>query len=266
MRLLAGLGLAGLVLGTAGIVEPSGAVEFAPHRAVYDLTLARSSQSSDISDVSGTMTFEWGDSCDGWTVNQRSLMNFIYRSGEQLELGWSLVSWEAKDGLRYRFFVRKLENGDPSGEFRGEARLGGEGKDGAVEYRVPAQKTVKLPPGTLFPTIHTAKLLQAASAGKRMLWALVFDGSDEDGLFGVSAVLGPKHPPAANSRWPLLAGSSWRVGLAFFAHTGQAPEPEHEQSLRLYDNGVVDDLILDYGDFRVAARLRDLQKIAPPPC
>lgn len=266
MNLLARLGLAGLALGAVGSLEPAMAIELAPHRAIYDLSLARSSQSSEIANVTGTMTFEWGDACDGWTVNQRSLMSFAYRSGEELELAWSLVSWEAKDGLRYRFFVRKAENGESKTEFRGEARLDGVGKGGVAEYRIPAARQVTLPAGTLFPTAHTVKVLEASQAGQRLVWAHVFDGSDEDGLFGVSAVLGAVRTSDADARWPLLAGPSRHVGLAFFASSGQAAAPEHEQSLRLYDNGVVDALVLDYGDFRVSAKLRDLEKASPPPC
>src|SRR5262249_54438411 len=149
MSLLARLGLAGFVLGVASTLHPAAAIELAAHRAIYDLSLARSSQGSDVTGVSGTMTVEWGEACDGWTVNQRWLMTCAYRTGDQLELAWSLVSWESKDGLRYRFFVRKSENGESKTELRGEARLDGVGKSGVAEYKVPAQKKVDLPAGTL---------------------------------------------------------------------------------------------------------------------
>lgn len=259
------LGFAGAVIGMA---TPAASVEVVSHRAIYDLRLARSNEMSGIVDMSGTMSFEWSDACDGWTVSQRSLMSFVYRSGEQLDVAWTLVSWEAKDSLRYRFFVRKLENGELTSELRGDARLDGAGKGGVAQYRLPEEKTVTLPPGTLFPTAHSLQLLREIEAGRRVFWAEVFDGSDEEGLFGVNAAIGGRRGvPDVAPKWPLLAaGPSWHIDLAFYSMAGQAAAPEHEQHLRLHANGIVDELTLDYGDFSIAATMRDLQKLNTPPC
>jgi hypothetical protein len=71
----------------------------------------------------------------------------------------------------------------------------------------------------------------------------------------------------ADARSPLLiAGPSWHVALAFFPATGQGAEPEHEQALRIHANGVVEDLVLDYGDFTVIATLKKLEKLPPADC
>ena len=88
-------------------------------------------------------------------------------------------------------------------------------------------------------------------------------------MFGVNAVISDRREPqgVADARSPLLvAGPSWHVALAFFAATGQAAEPAHEQSLRLHANGVVEDLVLDYGDFTVSASLQKIEKLPPPKC
>ncbi len=249
--------------------SPALAVEIMPHRAVYEMSLARTGTGSAIVDVAGVMTFEWADSCDGWTVNQRSAMTFVYNTGEQVKLGWSLVSWEAKDGLRYRFFVRQLQDGEVKEELRGEARLDGVGAAGTARYSLPKANTVALPAGTLFPTAHTVMLLERAAAGELLVWAKVFDGSDESGLFGVNAVIGPpraKPQGAAAPMSPLTAGPVRHVDLAFFAATGQAAEPEHEQNLDMHDNGVVEYLVLDYGDFEVIAKLSEIERLTPPGC
>ena len=148
-------GLLGVVLWSAG---PAFAVEFAPHKAVYDLSLGRTSSGSEIADVSGVMTYEFADACDGWTVSQRSAMTFVYSNGEELQLGWSMVSWESKDGLRYRFYARQMQSGKEKEEFRGEARLNGVGDGGMAKYTSPSSYEVKLPAGTLFPTAHSFKL------------------------------------------------------------------------------------------------------------
>lgn len=260
--------LAGVVL-CVSTAAPALGVEVTPHRAIYDMTLQSSRGGSDIADVSGTMQFEWGDACDGWTVDQRSIMTFLYNSGDEVDLGWNMVSWESKDGLRYRFYVRKFQNGEMYEELRGDARLDGPGKGGVADYTLPDTKRVHLPTGTLFPSAHSLLLLEQAEAGKTFLWAHVFDGSDVEGLFGVNAVISDRREPegVSDARSPLLiAGPSWHVALAFFPATGQGAEPEHEQGLRLHANGVVEDLVLDYGDFSVGATLKRVEKLPPSGC
>lgn len=260
----------GLALVVACLIPgAAAAVEVTPHRAIYRMALQSSHASSDIADVSGTMQFEWADSCDGWTVDQRSVMTFLYNSGDSVDLGWNLVSWESKDGARYRFYVRKFQSGEVYEELRGAARLASDGSGGTADYSLPAERQVTLPAGTLFPTAHSLALLANAEAEKPFLWANVFDGSDEEGLFGVGAVIGQRREAgtAAEGRSPLLAAApSWYVSLAFYPATDDSPVPEHEQYLRLHANGVVEDLVLDYGDFTVSATLTKVEALPPAGC
>jgi hypothetical protein len=244
------------------------AAEVAPHRAVYDLSLDTSRSHGEVIDVSGTMLFEWADSCDGWSVTQRTAMSFTYQSGETVDLGWNVVTWESKDGLRYRFFIRNLENGEVKDEYRGEAHLDGRGKGGIADYSLPKKRAVTLPAGVLFPTAHTVELMKRVDAGDKFFWATVFDGFDNDGLSDISAVIATrlKTEASAGSRFPLLAaGPSSRVSLAFYGRNNQGAEPEHEQVLRLHQNGVVEEITLDFGNFSVAGKLKEL-KALPPPC
>src|SRR3546814_14946374 len=91
-------------------------------------------------------------------------MTFLYNTGDEVDLGWNLVSWESKDGLRYRFYVRKFQNGEMYEELRGDARLDGAGKPGIARYTLPAPKQVELPVGPLFPPAPRLALLEAAAA------------------------------------------------------------------------------------------------------
>ena len=244
------------------------AAQVVPHRAAYQLSLDRASSASDVVDVTGTMDFEWADSCNGWTVKQKSLMTVGYSTGESAELGWNLLSWEAKDGLKYRFLVRDLQGGTMTDQFKGEAALDGPGRGGKAVYSVPEKKVVRLPPGTLFPTAHSLKLLQNAEADHTLLWEMVFDGSDAKGLFGVNAVISRRRAQENGGKLtsPLLATPAWRINLAYFAPEGQAAEPQNEQHIDIHDNGVVDLLIIDYGTFRVRARLTKIEPLRAPAC
>lgn len=242
------------------------AFEGVPHQAVYDLALSSGGGNGEISDVSGSMLYAWEDACDGWNVTQRTAMTFTYASGQAVELAWSMTTWEAKDGLRYRFFVRKQENGQVTEEYRGEARLDGPGKRGVVTYTLPAESTVELPAGTVFPTGHGMQLIDRSAAGEKFYWATVFDGSDAAGLFDVNAVVTASYERDAGAgRLPLLAAKpSWRMHLAYFGHDGDAAEPNHEQVIRMHGNGVVESIDLDYGDFIVRGTLQKLEKLDSP--
>jgi hypothetical protein len=243
--------------------------EFVSHRAAYDMRLSHSANGGEVTDVRGEMTYEWTEACDGWTTAQQSQMRFFYQDGREVELGWKLSSWESKDGLRYRFFVRNFTDDKQTTEFKGEASLDGPGKGGIAHFTSPKGLTLTLPAGTLFPTAHTFTLLRHLKAGDRLLYATVFDGTDEKGLFDISAVLAGTPPPdaAAAKLSPLLAeGPIYRIGLAFFAPGGNQSTPEHEQTLSVYGNGIVGNLTLDYGAFTVDAVLTKLEGLPAPGC
>ncbi len=262
------LSLATVSLCLSGGWFPAIAFETVPHRAIYGLSFGGSNGRGDVVDVTGTMAFELEDSCDGWSVTQRMVMSFAYSSGDTIDIGWNVVTWEAKDGLRYRFFVRNFEEGEVKEEFRGEARLDGPGRGGVAEYALPEGRTVALPAGTLFPTAHTLELLKRIEAGDPFFWATIFDGFNEDGLSDINAVVtAPRETDArASGRLPLLsAGPSSRVTLAFFDHAEQSAEPEQEQQFLVHMNGVVESITFDFGDFEVDGTLKELKQL-PSPC
>ena len=261
------LGLVALFLCLGGAGVPALAFEIVPHRAVYDLSFAGGKSNSQVVDAKGAMEFEWEDACDGWSVTQRTAMSFSYQTGETVSLGWNLVTWESKDGQRYRFFIRNLENGVVKEEYRGEAHLDGPGQGGVADYTLPEGRKIQLPVGTLFPTAHTVALLKHIEAGETFFWATIFDGFDEDGVSDISAIvtksLGTEAGAAGRS--PLLSAvPSNRVHLAFFKHNDGSTEPEHEQQLRLHMNGIVESIVLDFGDFNVEGKLKELKELRPP--
>jgi EipB-like len=233
------------------------------------MKMSRSTSGSEVIDVRGTMTYEWQDACDGWTTTQESQMKFFYQDGKTVDLGWKLNSWESKDGLRYRFFVSNTTNGKPASEYKGDAKLDGTDKGGSAQFTSPKSETIKLPTGTLFPTAHTITLLNHLKDGDRLLYATVFDGTDDGGPFDISAVLAatPEPEPALAALSPLLAkGPVYRVGLAFFAAGGNQSTPEHEQTLSVYANGIVSRISLNYGSFSVDGVLTKVEGLPAGGC
>lgn len=263
--------LAGLLLWAVPVAEAlAGGVEILPHRAVYRMELSALRGGSGVVDVTGRMDFEWRDACDAWTVSQRMRILVNYGSGEEIDFGLTLNTWESKDGLNYRFFIRQITGGSDSEETRGKAQLDGRGKGGEASLALPDEKTVSLPAGTLFPTEHTKILLESMGREVWPLWQTVFDGSGEGGLYGVSTALVETIEPQTSVAEGLEAiegQPSWRLRLAYFDLSDPvAAEPEQEQALRIYANGVLDELVLDFPEFSVRAVVEELEPLAAPAC
>jgi hypothetical protein len=269
-----GFGPRGVILGAAlaalALPRCAAAFEITPHRALYDLSLRSAKANSGVADAHGSMLLEWGDSCDGWTVEQRYKLTVLYNENGESELSVSFTTWESKDGLTYRFFVRKLRDGDLTDELRGRASIAGAGEAGKATFTQPEQQDIPLPKGTIFPTEHTIEIIKAAEAGKRFFTRDVFDGGEFEGPSEITAVIGAEQPAAAPDAVPPAKADtfkrpSWPVRLAYYKLGSSGSEPDYEVGMRLHSNGVADGMALDYGDFSVKARLTQIEAL-PPGC
>ncbi len=252
--------------------EPDGAIKIAPHRAIYNMTLASAKNGGNINGVTGRMMFEWADTCDGWAVQQNLQLRFTYAEGDESEVNSTVISWEAKDGTRYNFNVRRVTNGKDDEIFRGRATLGSEG--GMAQYTVPKdKKDMALQAGTMFPSAHTREILEKALEKERFFTRNVFDGSDEDGLAIVSAFIGERHDQLKMSELTpelrsnsLLAEKAWPIRLAFFKPESETGESDYEMDLVLQANGVARSMLIDYGDFAVSGILSGLETLPVEGC
>jgi hypothetical protein len=263
-----GVVCAGAMLALAVSVPQAAEAEIATHRALYTMTLAGSKPDSGVTGAKGTMAYQWGESCDGWTVEQRYRLKLIYSESQDVDIVSSFVTWESKDGLRYRFNQKETRNGTLDDEIRGGATLEGPGKGGAADFEKPKAQTIPLPAGALFPSAHTLLLLQQAKAGENFVSRHVFDGAAVEGAVLVTAVIGPKLDPDPEfaKKSPLLNRPGWRVRLAFFPADEKADKPDYELGMVLLDNGISRDMTIDYGDYTIHAKLDDIEALGKPGC
>src|SRR2546430_11018975 len=159
-----------IVLLSAGT---AGAADIAPHRALYTMSLGQTHGDAGVTGAGGTMAYQWGEGCDGWTVEQRYRLKMGYAESPDVSIASNFVTWEARDGLRYRFNQKETRNGTDNDEIRGEAKLDGPDKGGAVEFEKPQPKSLKLPAGVLFPSAHTIFRSEERRVGKecRSRWS-----------------------------------------------------------------------------------------------
>lgn len=255
-----------VVLGLA-VAGSAAAADLAPHRALYTLNLERSDPDSGVSGVSGTMAYDLGETCEAWTVEQRYRLKMEYSEAADVTIASSLESSEAKNGLRYRFDHKETRSGEEE-RTAGTAKLEGRDKGGTVEFDKPLDKKIKLPPLVFFPTAHTAVLIDKATAGENFVSRQVFDGAMADAPVLVSAVIGPRVTPDPDlvRKSPLLDRPGWRVRLAFFPPDQKVEKPDYEISMVLLENGIARDMVIDYGDYAIRARLDDIEPLAKPGC
>jgi EipB-like len=261
--------LAALLLTAAFTIQPAPAANSAPtpvpaqvpaallaHRALYTLTLA-SAKSGDVVAAHGTMGYEVTDACDGWAVRQRLRMTITNSEGQDIEMASDYATWEAKTGLKFRFHVRQMTDTAVTSQTDGEASLQKTGGPGEAHYTTPSDRTNALPAGTLFPMMHTAAIIAAARDKKRFLALPLFDGTDENGVEDSFIVILNWNVPAA-TKWPVLTAlPSTRVRLAFFDHQPNSMTPTYEVGMRYWENGVADEMLMDFGDFVMAAKMTE---------
>jgi hypothetical protein len=246
----------------------SARAEIASHRALYTMSLASAHNDSGVVGAHGTMAYQWGETCDGWTVEQHYKLSINYAEAQDVDIVSNFVTWESTDAQHYRFNQKETRNGAVDEEIRGSANLDGPGKGGTADFEKPKPEAMKLPAGALFPSAHTLMILDKAKAGENFFSRQVFDGATVSGAVLVSAVIGPKIEPDPEmvKKSPLLNRPGWRVRLAFFPADQAAEKPDYELGMLLLDNGISRDMTIDYGDYTIKAKLDDIEPLGKPHC
>lgn len=248
------------------------AAEIATHRALYRLAMVSGSGSGGVVGVDGGMSFEWGESCDGWTVKQRYVMRFSQSEGDDSTITTDYVTWESKNGLEYRFNVKRQADGVETEVVSGNARLEAKGGGGLARFDRPKAGNIVLPAGTLFPTEHSLVLIDKAVAGERFDRSLVFDGSEMTGSAAAATVILKRRPADAGSilEAPLGPDPVWPMKVAFYAAQGTADRgeelPDFEISMDIQANGIVTGLTLVFDHATVRGTLERIEAIEPPDC
>ncbi|MCR6630784.1 MAG: cell envelope integrity EipB family protein [Magnetospirillum sp.] len=262
--------VASVVLGASaglGATAAAGPADLAPHRAIYAMGLSTIKPGAGIAAASGTMSYEFDDSCDGWVVENRIAITYAYTEGGQVLSTTDFITWESKDGLHYKFRMRNTRDGQVTEDVEGAADLKGKGQGGVARFTRPEPISIPLPKGTLFPTEHTLRLLDTARSGGRSFWRVVFDGSGTEGPYEVNALIGsPSQSFAAAGASPLLASQAWPMRLAFFPVSSPDPLPNFEMALTYHPNGVSQQIVQSFKNFSLTGNLQSVEPLPSKRC
>lgn len=236
-------------------------VPLAAHRALYQLTKSSAVAARggrEIAAAHGTMGYEVVDVCDGWATRQRLNMTITNADGQDTDMDSDYATWESKDGLSFRFHMVQKSDSAVTNQTDGSAHLTRTGGVGEVEYRLPKATKATLPAGTLFPMMHTLAIINAAREGRKFLALPLFDGTDDNGFEYSSIAVMDWKPPFQTEHSFLNPLASTRVRIAFFDHTSEDATPTYEVAMRYWENGVADNMVMDFQDFVMSAKLTEL--------
>jgi hypothetical protein len=254
------------------------AVHFAPHRAVYELSMADSTAGSGISGVSGRMVYELnGSLCDGYTQNMRFVTIMTNQEGTETVSDLRNSSWEEADGKKLRFSSTQYQNDELADASQGDAaRTKGSTPVVGVDLIKPKKKRVSLPTDVYFPMQHANTLVQAAKRGLKIFAANLYDGSEKgEKYYSTTTVIGKKYVAGAKTFAASFKGAerlqgvdSWPMAISYFeaGKDKQDQTPAYELSFRYFENGVTSNLKIDYGSFAIKGELKELTFLDPGKC
>ena len=264
MKKTAALLAVALILGSSAVVSTAAYAADAfsalpSYRASFKMSLLKARSDASIVSADGQMFFEWKRVCGGYSYLQKSYTDYVTNEGELQRQELTSDSFESTDGTRYTFHYIDRMDGTLVEEYQGSGTLSLGGKTGVVEYTKPAPAEVELPKGTVFPTIFTLDILNAAKAGKRTASRKVFDGMGDDAQYDANVFIIKERKPDPATPYDdmidpkglLFGHKSWDVSIAFYTDTTVDGLPDYEMSARFYDNGVTSDLLFNYGDIQI---------------
>ncbi len=276
-----GLGLLALALAGSGAfaAAPAGGgapMPLAPHRAVYDLTLADSSGSRAVTGVSGRIAYEFsGDACAGYSLDFRQLAILERQEGEAQQIDIRSATHEDADGSSFRF-RQDTARGDADERVQGVAKRNGAADDAGISVNLtrPERKTFEAAGPIAFPSGHLQRIIAAARAGESTLAVKLYDAA-EDGakVFDTFVVIGKKAPAspdrpieAAARKAGLDKVDRWPVSVSYYTPGSGERTPIYAIAFDLYENGVSGSMRMNYGDFSIRGELRDLEQRGTGAC
>jgi hypothetical protein len=263
--------VAGLISGACFAAAPPvhAAAALAPHRAIYDLTLAKSRGKRPIEAVHGRILYDFsGNACEGYALQFRQVSQIDNGEGKMALSDLRAATWEEGDAKSFRFNSENKVNERVIDTVDGNAGRGTSGV--SVKLSKPQAKSFDLDAKIVFPTEHVRRVIEAAEAAKTLLELSVFDGSESgEKVFSTLAVIGnviapgEKLPDDAAAGNATLAGlKRWPVTISYFeqgnSKTGEQT-PAYAIGFELYENGISRALTLDYGDFVVTGTMSQLE-------
>ena len=263
------LTVATALIATAASALPafSAGMPLAAHRAVYDLSLSTASDRSGITGVKGRIVYEFdGSRCEGYTTRHRIVLRMDTDEFSRLQ-DQQLSTYEDGDGSLFRFVSKTYLDGEEDKVVEGTAERAG--NDVRVELKGADEPVTGLGPA-LFPTGHTLAVLKRIANGETFFELPIYDGSDAgEAAYTTTAIIGREikaaHYDAGDDG---KVHRAWPVSIAYFDETSDEGEglPIYRIDFTMFEDGITQNLVIDYGDFAMTGKLVGLDLLKADPC
>jgi hypothetical protein len=275
------LALAATAIFAAGLLSPGvvaaqgSVIALVPHRAVYDLKLAKTRGTRPMQAARGRILYDFsGNACEGYELRFRQISELDGGEGKAVLTDMRAITWEDGGAKSLKFNIQSYFNDELKDSVVGFAERGQNGL--GVYLTKPGSKTFDLAANLVFPAEHTRRIIAAAREGKTLLELPYYDGSESgekvyDTLAVIGRPIGPnaKKPNDAAAKQPALASlTRWPVTVSYFEKSEKNSDqtPVYAVTFELYENGISRAFLLDYSDFVLSGEMTSLDIQATKPC
>lgn len=240
------------------------------HRAVYRVTLLKSTGSKSPTGAHGRVSYEFtGSRCEGYSQNFRQITELQPAEGATRLSDMRSATFEDAEEKNFSFNVTTSVDNGSNETIDGRASKKGDAL--AIQISKPARETLDVEHPVLFPTEHLERILAAARADEHLLGVKVFDGSDDGKkVFDTTAIIGRSIVAPADDSGidPSVLASvrRWPVSISYFEEGKKDGVPSYTLAFDLYENGVSRALRFDYGDFVLAGQMTALELLPTRAC
>ncbi len=265
--------LAGAVV--AGAVPCVALADGAPllaHRAVYDLSLAKSDSGAAAPIAArGRIVYEFtGSPCEGWVTNFRQMTQLQMNEGGERMSDLRSATFEEGDGSGFQFKTDTLVDGKLVETVDGRARKSSHLL--SVNLSKPEASKTDMTPDALFPTAQIVRILDIAKTGAKTAAIKIFDGSDSGHkVFDTMTVIGHKLDTESAEAEAIKADAlkgvpRWPVSVSYFDPSKADSGPNYILGFDLYENGVSGALRIDYGNYVLQGKMTKFEPLAQKGC
>lgn len=267
------LALSGVAVASSAIAAPP---VLAPHRAVYNVTLAETQATAGVADLTGRLVYELrGTACEGFTQTMRFVTRTANSEGRTAV---SDMRSEFEEDIRANTFSFRTQN------YRNrrltERAVGRAARTDTTSVKVsieqPGQRTVEFDKDIKFPIGHAVALIEAAKAGRSLYTTYLYDGAEKgDKLFSTTAAIGRAVSGDVKGKLVEAQGDdvlealeAWPISMSYFELDALATDgvPVYELAFIMFENGVSRRLYIDYGTFAIRGTLQTLEMLPAKPC
>jgi len=235
------------------------------HKAYYKLLLNKTEANSLLQGGEGKSTFYFEKSCNGWALKENFLLSYNLSNNKTTNTFSIFKTFE--DFSSNNFSFEHYDKSDINGiiDYQGFIKK----KNKYLSGKIIEKEITNLnyEDKILLPTEHLIKLLNHAKKNKKILYSNVFFGSSKTSLVKrVSAIIGKIKTITTKLESEVINNEVWPIHLAFFNYKSKKSSPETQIVIEIDEGGIVYNYEVDYGDYKMLAKLVKLENISGTKC